>query len=130
MGVLKEDVEKIFLMGDMDHVDDPKFYDEVMSDIDSEKWLEVMRSEIDSMHTNQVQTLVDSPAGIIFIRCKWIFKRKIGLDRKVKTFKARLVAKDYSQCKDIDYQDIFSPVAMLKSIQILLDVAAAHDYEI
>ena len=47
MGMLEEDVEKIFLIDDMDHVDDPKIYDEAMSDIESEKQLKVMRSEID-----------------------------------------------------------------------------------
>ena len=48
----------------------------------------------------------------------------------METFKARLVAKDYSQCEGIDYQDTFSPVAMLKSIRTLLAVAAYFDYEI
>ena len=39
LGMLIEDVKKIFFIGDKDHGDDPKIYDEVMSDIDSEKWL-------------------------------------------------------------------------------------------
>ena len=68
--MLKEDVEKTFLMGDMDHIDDPKTYDEAMSDIDSTKWLETMRSEIDSMHANQIWTLVNPPEGIVPIGCK------------------------------------------------------------
>ena len=37
MDMLEEDVEKIFIMDDIDHVDDPKTYDEAMLDIDSEK---------------------------------------------------------------------------------------------
>ena len=89
-----------------------------------------MKSETDSMHTNQVWTLVVPPARIILIGCKWIFNRKIILDGKVETFNARLVAKDYSQCEDVDYQKIFSPIAMLKSIRTLLAATAAHDYEI
>ena len=48
----------------------------------------------------------------------------------METFKARLVAKGYSQHEDIDYQDTFSLVAMLKSIRILLAVVAYFDYEI
>ena len=70
MGMLEEDIEKTFLIGDMDHVDDPKTYDEVMSDFNFEKQLEAMRLEIDSMHTNQVQTLVDPSTGIVPIGCK------------------------------------------------------------
>ncbi|KAL0463360.1 UNVERIFIED_CONTAM: hypothetical protein Slati_0223600 [Sesamum latifolium] len=33
---------------------DPKMYGEAMSDIDSDKWLEAMKSEMDSMGSNQV----------------------------------------------------------------------------
>ena len=117
-------------MGDMEHIDDPKIYDEVMLDIDSEKWLEVMRLEIDLMHTNQVWTLVDPSEGIVSIGCKQIFKRKIGSDEKVEIFKARLIAKGYSQCEGVDYQETFLLIAMLKSIRILLAIATTYDYEI
>ena len=68
----------------------------MMSNIDSEKWLNAMKSEIDSIHSNNVWTLVDPLEGILSIRYKWIYKKKIGVDGKVKTCKARLVVKDYS----------------------------------
>ena len=41
-------------MGDRDIRNDPKTYDEIILDIDSEKWMEVMKSEIDSIHSNQI----------------------------------------------------------------------------
>ena len=53
-----------------------------------------------------------------------------GLDDKVETFKARLVAKGFTQKEGIDYEETFSPVAMLKSIRILLSIAICLDYEI
>ena len=74
--------------------------------------------------------MVDPPKGIVPIRCKWIFKRKIGADGNMETFKARLIVKGYSQCKGIDYLDTYSLVAMLKFIRTLLVVAAYFDYEI
>ena len=89
-----------------------------------------MKSKIDLMHSNQVWILVDLPKGIVPIRCKWIYKRKIGIDEKVETFKAWLGMKSYSQHEDINYQDIFSPVAIFKSIRTLLTVAIYFDYEI
>ncbi len=130
LGMLEEDTKKMFLMEDRKHIQDPKTYDEAISDIDSEKWLEAVKSEFDSMHSNQVWTLVDPPEGIVPIGCQWIYKRKIGSDGKVETYKARLVAKGYSQREGIDYQVTFSPVGMLKSIRTLLAIAAFHDYEI
>ena len=54
-----------------------------------------MKDEMDSIYANQVWKLVDPYEGIVPIRCKWIFKRKIGADGKVKTYKVRLVAKRY-----------------------------------
>ena len=46
------------------------------------------------------------------------------------TFKARLVKKGFKQTHGIDYDETFSPVAMLKSIRIILAIAAYYDYEI
>ena len=48
----------------------------------------------------------------------------------METFKARLVAKGYSQKEGCDYEETFSPVAMIKSIRILLSIVAHMDYEI
>ena len=73
---------------------------------------------------------MDLPVNIKPIGCKWVYKRKRGPDGRVETFKARLVAKGYAQKEGIDYEETFSLVAMLKSIRILLSIAAHLDYEI
>ncbi|KAL0313415.1 UNVERIFIED_CONTAM: Retrovirus-related Pol polyprotein from transposon RE2 [Sesamum radiatum] len=65
-----------------------------MSDIDSDKWLEAMKSEMDSMGSNQTR------------------------------------GKGYTQRPGVDFEETYSPVAMAKSIQILLPIAAWYDYEI
>ena len=43
---------------------------------------------------------------------------------------ARLVAKGFRQVQGVDYDETFSPVAMLKSVQIILAIAAYFDYAI
>ena len=53
-----------------------------------------------------------------------------GIDEKVETYKAHLVAKGYHQRYGIDYDEMFSPMAMLKFIQIMLAIAAHLNYEI
>ena len=88
-----------------------------------------MKSEMESVYDNQVWTIVDPPERIISIGCKWIFKRNIVVDGKIETYKARLVAKGFKQKYGIDYDEIFSPVAMLKSIRIMLVIAAYYDYD-
>ena len=52
------------------------------------------------------------------------------MEGKVVTYKARLVAKGYHQKQGVDYDETFSPIAMLKSIRILLAIASHYDYEI
>ena len=89
-----------------------------------------MKTEMESMDSNQVWELVEPPANIKPIGCKWVYKRKRGSDGKVETFKARLVAKGFTQKEGIDYEETFSPIAMLKSIRILLSIATCLDYEI
>ena len=70
-----------------------------------------------------------APDGLKPIGWKWIYKRKRGIDGKVETFKAWLVAKGYTKKEGFDYEET-SPVAMIKSIRILLAIANYMDYEI
>ena len=105
-------------------------YQEAINSPDSKKWLEAMKSEIQSMYDNQVWTLINPTDCLKTIGCKWTFKKKTDMDGNVHTFKARLVAKGFKQTHGIDYDDNFLPVAMLKSIQIFLAIAAYYDYEI
>ena len=74
--------------------------------------------------------MIDPPKGLKSTGCTWVFKKKTDMDGNVHTFKARLVAKGFKQTHGIDYDETFSPVAMLKSIRILLAIAAYYDYEI
>ena len=52
------------------------------------------------------------------------------MDGNVTVHEARLVAKSFSQVQGVDYDETFSPVAMLKSVGIMLALAVFFDYEI
>ena len=101
-----------------------------MNSSDSERWLEAIKSEMESLYANQVWILFNPPEVVKPIGCKWVFKKKIDVDGNVQTYKARLVAKGFKQIHGIDYHETFSPVAMVKSIRILLAIEAYNDYEI
>ncbi|KAL0445202.1 UNVERIFIED_CONTAM: hypothetical protein Slati_2242900, partial [Sesamum latifolium] len=85
---------------------------------------------MDLICSNQVLTLVDPPKGARPVGCKWVYKRELGVEGEVTTFKAKLVAKGYTQRPRVDFDETYSPVAMAKSIRILLAIAASYDYEI
>ncbi|KAL0411176.1 UNVERIFIED_CONTAM: hypothetical protein Slati_3707300 [Sesamum latifolium] len=59
---IPERYEFVGLTSQLDN--DPKTYGEAMSDSDSDKWLEAIKSKMDSMGSNQVWTLVDPPKGV------------------------------------------------------------------
>ncbi|GJT27883.1 retrotransposon protein, putative, ty1-copia subclass [Tanacetum coccineum] len=111
-------------------LNEPANYKEAMACPEAAKWKEAMKSEIQSMYDNQVWKLVDTTPGLKIVGYKWIFKKKTCMDGKVHTYKARLVAKGCTQTHGIDYEETFSPVAKIKSIRIMLAIAAFHDFEI
>ena len=105
----------------LDH-DEPMNYEEAMMSPDSAKWLEALKSEIGSMYEKKVWTLVDLHDDRQAIENKWIFKRKTDADSSVTIYKARIVAKGFRQVQGVDYDEIFSLVAVLKSVRIMLAI--------
>ncbi|KAJ9536778.1 hypothetical protein OSB04_un000002 [Centaurea solstitialis] len=111
-------------------LNEPTSYGEAVSGSESEQWQEAMKAEMQSMYDNQVWELTDLPQHCRAVGHKWVFKKKTDMDGNVHTFKARLVAKGFTQTHGIDYDETFSPVAMLKSIRILMAISAYFNYEI
>ena len=59
-----------------------------------------------------------------------MYKRNREVYGNVETCKGGLVAKGYSQKLCFDYEETFSPMAMIKSIIILLSIGTYYDYKI
>ncbi|KAL0378556.1 UNVERIFIED_CONTAM: Retrovirus-related Pol polyprotein from transposon RE1 [Sesamum radiatum] len=68
------------------------------------------------------------PKGVRSVGCKWVYKRKLGANGEVTAFKTRLVAKGYTQRLGVNFEETYSPVAMAKSIRILLVIATWSIY--
>ena len=86
---------------------------------------------MESLHKNERWDMVRLPKGKKSIRCKWVFKKKEGtVGFENAKYKARLVAKHYSQIPGVDFTDIFSPMVKHSSIRALLGIVAFQDYEL
>jgi len=60
---------------------------------------------------------------LVVAGCRWVFTLKYRPDGSVDRYKARFVAKGYTQTYIIDYFEKFSPVARMNSIRILFFIA-------
>ncbi|GJV78681.1 retrotransposon protein, putative, ty1-copia subclass [Tanacetum coccineum] len=109
---------------------EPANYKSTLLDPESNKWLNAMNVEIQSMKDNEVWDLVDLPPNGKTLGSKWLFKKKTNMDGAVHTYKAHLVAKGYTQTPGIDYEETFSLVANIRAIRILIAIAVYYDYEI
>ncbi|GKC17486.1 zinc finger, CCHC-type containing protein, partial [Tanacetum coccineum] len=92
--------------------------------IQSNKWIDAMNAEIQSMMDHKVWVLVDLPPGCKTVGSKWLFKKKTDMDGIVHVYKARLVAKGYTQLYGVNYEETFSPVTDIRAIRILISIAA------
>jgi hypothetical protein len=69
-----------------------------------------MQEEINSLKEMGTWDLVKLPNGRKIITCKWVIRKKLDKNGNISKFKARLVARGFSQTPGIDYFNTFSPV--------------------
>ncbi|KAJ0833844.1 putative RNA-directed DNA polymerase [Helianthus annuus] len=103
------------------NIADPTHFAEA---IKKAEWQKAMKVEMEAINKNQTWSLVDLPRGKNVVGVKWLYKTKVGTDGKVIKYKARLLAKGYSQKYGIDYEETFAPVARFETIRIVIAVAA------
>lgn len=106
---------------------EPKSVSDALSSV---HWKEAMQREIDSINQHEVWELVPMPANKKLIKCKWVFKEKIGADGSVQSHKARLVAQGFSQQHGLDYDETFSPVVKFESVRTIISMAAEKNFQL
>jgi hypothetical protein len=110
--------------------EDPKLVEDAVESIEGKLWKDTMVEEMESFHKNDTWDLLELPSGINIVGSKWVFKNKMNIVGQVEKFKARPVAKGYSQVEGVHFGDIFSPVEKLNSIRVLMYLAATFDMKI
>ncbi|CAI7893856.1 unnamed protein product [Closterium sp. NIES-54] len=118
-------------VGDPDAPDipTPRSYAEAIEGPYSSQWQAAMDAEMDSwMSTGTYVDEVPPPRANI-VSGMWIFKVKRP-PGSPPVFKARYVARGFSQQQGVDYFQTFSPTPKMTTLRVLLHVAAQHDYEV
>lgn len=96
----------------------------------SPEWMIAMKEEICALQQSQTSDLVPKPKDSKLISCKWVYKIKRQPDGSIERYKARLVARGFSQQYGLDYVETFSPVAKLTTVRVLLALAANKDWNL
>ncbi|CAI7784565.1 unnamed protein product [Closterium sp. NIES-54] len=121
----------LFPEGDPDALDipTPRSYAEAIAGEYSSQWQTAMDAEMASWKSTG--TYVDEvlPLGANIVDGMWIFrvKRPPG---SPPAFKARYIARGFSQRQGVDFFQTFSPTLKMTTLRVLLHVAAERDYEL
>ncbi|CAI6008143.1 unnamed protein product [Closterium sp. NIES-65] len=117
--------------GDPDALDipTPRSYAEAVEGPYSSQWQAAMDAEMASWKSTGTYVDAVPPPGANIVSGMWIFrvKRPPG---SPPVFKARYVARGFSQRQGVDYFQTFSPTPKMTTLRVLLHIAAQRDYEL
>ncbi|CAI7839742.1 unnamed protein product [Closterium sp. NIES-54] len=117
--------------GDPDALDipTPRSYAEAIAGEYSSQWQTAMDAEMASWKSTCTYVDEVPPPGANIVNGMWIFrvKRPPG---SPPVFKARYVARGFSQREGVEFFQTFSPTPKMTTLRVLLHVAAQRDYEL
>jgi Reverse transcriptase (RNA-dependent DNA polymerase) len=108
------------LLSSIDKQIEPTSFDEANKNL---IWYKAMEEELKGLEKNNTWDVVKLSNEKKPVGCKWVYKIKYNCDSSIERYKARLVAEGFTQIYRIDYQNIFTPVAKMNTVRILLSVA-------
>jgi hypothetical protein len=93
-------------------------------------WKDAMVEEYNSIMKNDVWEVVLRPEGKSVVTSRWLYKIKYVVDGSIEKFKARFVARGFSQVEGVDYDETFALVARYTSIRAVISIAAEMGWKI
>jgi hypothetical protein len=93
-------------------------------------WLDAMVEEYDSIVKNSAWEIVPRLVDKSVVGSRWIYKVKQAADGSVEKYKARFVARGFSQIKGMNYDETFAPIARYSSIRYIFAISAQMGWRI
>jgi hypothetical protein len=93
-------------------------------------WQDAMTKKYQSIMKNVVWDIVLRLKEKSIVTSKWIYKIKHATEGSVEKYKARFVARGFSQVEGIDYEETFAPVARYTSIRTIIALATSMGWRL
>ena len=119
--------DRYLLCAESINIQMPNSYEEIKYRNDRAEWERAIKDEIESLIHNNTWTLVPRPINKNIIDCKWVFAIKNDASGNPYKYKARLVARGFSQKYGIDYEETFALVARISSFRFIMAFSNQHD---
>jgi len=102
---------KLFISAATSHRE-PRTYAEAVhpENPDSPHWIKAVEAELKSLQDHRVWEYIPRPEGKHIVSCKWVWHVKVKEDGSVERYKARLVARGFTQTHGVDFNETFAPV--------------------
>jgi hypothetical protein len=98
--------------------------------VDQLLWWDAMVEEYTSIMKNDVWDIVPRPEGKSVVSSRWIYKIKHVVDGSIEKFKARFVARGFSQIEGVDYEETFASIARYTSIRVVMSLVSFMGWRI
>jgi len=108
--------------------DDPTTYQQAIKSELKDEWMKAMEYEIKALEKSGTYDKVPKPEGRKIIDSKWVYKTKRNADSTLERYRARTVAKGFSQIPGYDYDEVFAPVIRYESLRFLLAICAKNGW--
>ena len=103
----------------------PNTYKQAIASSERLKWTKAMNEEMGSLTANNTFDLVPLPIGRQLVGGRWVYKVNKDPSNNL-NFKARYVAKGFSQSPGLDFNETYAPTAKMTSVRVIVDISV-HD---
>lgn len=88
----------------------PLTYKDAIKSPEKHKWAQPRQEAYEALMNNDIWKLVPQPTfPKRVLRSRWVYFQKLRHDGEVRRYKARFVAKEFSQVHRVDYEKSYLP---------------------
>ncbi|KAI1007366.1 hypothetical protein K3495_g860 [Podosphaera aphanis] len=128
--ILKVSTELAFPVQAINGISIPKTYEQAVNDkIHGKIWKHAISTEIEALLSNSTWEEQTLPTEANLVSTKWVFTIKLKNDGTIERYKARSVARGFSQQLGIDYTETFAPTVRMDTFRLFLAMVAIFELE-